>query len=84
MFIRFWLLWLLLGLAVATWVLSWAIRTRQFEEPRRAALLPFDDVEVERPPHTRTGRFHLWFIWVLVAVGIALSTLSLILSLLEP
>jgi nitrogen fixation-related uncharacterized protein len=91
MFTRLWLLWLLIGLAVAAWIFWWAVRRGQFEEGRRAALLPLDDVELQIFTKRETGnaelagasrgRLNLVVMLTLVVVGATLSLLTFILSL---
>jgi NADH:ubiquinone oxidoreductase subunit 5 (subunit L)/multisubunit Na+/H+ antiporter MnhA subunit len=81
MFFKFWIIWALIGLAGATCVFSWALRTRQFEEGRRAALLPLDDVPLEPPSHSKTGRFHFWVIMAILAVGVVMMGLATHLAL---
>jgi hypothetical protein len=77
MFFQFWIVWALIGILAATWVFSWALRTRQFENSRRAGLLPLDDIAVEPPLKTHEGRFHFWFIMGILAVGLFLVFYSL-------
>lgn len=80
MFVRFWLLWLLFGMAAAVWVFAWAIRTGQYSEERRAALLPLDDMVPERASHAHQGRFHMRLLIGLVAVGIALTIVTVLIA----
>jgi cbb3-type cytochrome oxidase subunit 3 len=72
MFIRFWILWMMLGLSAAVWVFAWAVRTRQFTQGRRAALIPFDDW-AERGA-AAPARAMSWGVRAIVLVG-ALSLL---------
>jgi len=80
-FLTFWLGWALVGLAAATWLFAWAVRSRQFDEARRAALLPFDDVTPQRPSFSRKGRLHLAALLTILGLGIALTLISLVLAL---
>jgi len=80
MFLKFWILWALLALTIATWLFKWAVNTGQFEEARRAALLPLDDVE-PRPAAKRGGRWTLAYLLALVVVALGLTTLTVILAL---
>ena len=84
MFIKFWVLWALATLAAAAWLLWWSVRTHQFEEQRRAGLLPFDDVAPERPKHGSQGRFHLALLLGLAVLGTVLTALTVILALINP
>jgi nitrogen fixation-related uncharacterized protein len=83
MFTRFWIAYTILGLALAVAIFAWAVRTRQFEESRRAGLLPFDDAEpdstVERPER-REGRFHLYLLSGLVVVGVVLTIVMVVMA----
>ena len=78
-FLKFWILWALVGLAVAVWLFYWSLRSRQYQESRRAALLPFDDIEPEEPTHKKEGRFHLYLLFGLVITGLALISATLVL-----
>ena len=82
MFVRFWILWAVAGLTIATWLFRWAVVTGQFDEPRRAALLPLDDVK-PRPQPPQSGRFHLLVLLGLAVVGVLLTSLTVILALLS-
>jgi nitrogen fixation-related uncharacterized protein len=83
MFTRFWIAYTILGLALALVIFAWAVRTRQFEESRRAGLLPFDDAEPEstkeRPPR-RDGRLHLYLLSALVLVGVVLTIVMVVMA----
>jgi nitrogen fixation-related uncharacterized protein len=80
MFIKFWIGWALVGLALAVWLFAWSVRTRQFEEGRRAKYLPFDDVKPSDPDYNRTGRLHLAAISGIVAAGVILTGAMLVLA----
>jgi nitrogen fixation-related uncharacterized protein len=82
MFVRFWILWALIGLSAATWLFRWAVITGQFDDPRRAALLPLDDV-TPRTTAPRSGRFHLFLLVGLAAIGVLLTSLTVVLALLS-
>jgi len=74
-FVNFWILWSLLGLAAATALFAWSVGTRQFENSRRAALLPFDDIEPE--PRTsakpvRKNRLLFWSMMLLFLLSMLL------------
>lgn len=83
MFLKFWLGWALIGLAAATWLFAWAVRSRQFDEARRAALLPFDDIAPQRPTYSPKGRLHLAVLLTLLGLGVALTLVSLVLALIS-
>lgn len=43
-FVRFWMGFTAIGLAVTVLLLAWAVRGRQFKEPDRAGYLPLADL----------------------------------------
>ena len=81
MFLAFFLGWSLVGLAVAVSIFIWAIRSRQFESSRRAALLPFDDVAPEAPSGTRQGKLNFVILVLIIGTGITLTAVMLALAL---
>jgi len=56
MHLAFWIGWGLVGLAFSVGVFVWAVRTRQFTQSRKAALIPFDDITPEDAPLGADGR----------------------------
>ncbi len=52
----FWIGWGLVGLAFTIGVFVWAVRTQQFTQSRKAALIPFDDITPEDAPLGEDGR----------------------------
>ena len=86
MFLRFWILWAFVGLSIATAIFWWALHRGQFEDSRRAALLPLDDVDepVEdrsTRAHARAGRWHLVELLGVVAIGVAFVVVTIVLAL---
>ena len=82
MFLTFWIGWAFVGLAVATWLFAWSIKTRQFENSRRASLLPFDDVSpVATRESEKKGRTIFYTVLGLFALafGLIIITISLVL-----
>jgi cbb3-type cytochrome oxidase maturation protein len=79
MFIDFWIGWALVGLAAATWLFAWSVKKGQFEESRRAALLPLDDLE-SRPPGNRRGRLHLAVLLGVATLGVLLTGITVVLA----
>lgn len=61
--------WATVSLLVAIVIFMWGVRTGQFQDSRRAALLPFDEeTHVEPPSHSHAGRASLIFFAALIAV----------------
>lgn len=81
MFIAFWIGWALIGLMVAVLVFVWAMKTRQFEESRRAALIPFDDILPEQSDKESQRKSGLWIVVVIFAVVFVLIAVMLALSM---
>ena len=80
MFSTFWIGWALLGLSVATILFAWSIKTRQFENSRRAALLPFDDITPEKPEGNegkKKGKGLLLTVIALFVLSIGLFVLTI-------
>lgn len=80
MFSTFWIGWALLGLLAATILFAWSIKTRQFENSRRAALLPFDDITPEKPKGIegkKKGKGLLLTVIALFVLSIGLFVLTL-------
>lgn len=73
MFLGFWILWALIGLAAATALFAWSIRTKQFENSRRASLLPFDDVAPVKPGGAGARNRGL-FITIALLIGLGIIT----------
>jgi nitrogen fixation-related uncharacterized protein len=82
MFVRFWILWAVAGLAIATWLFRWAVVTGQFDDARRAALLPLDDVKPRSCPPS-SGRLHLFVLVGVAVVGVLLTSLTVLMALLS-
>ena len=79
MFLAFWLAWALVGLSAAVLLFTWAVRTRQFESGRRAALIPFDDIAPEERPQPRSlGRGQMLLIVFAAVLVTALTALMLV------
>lgn len=85
MFLKFWLLWAFLGLSIATAVFWWALSRGQFDDSRRAALLPLDDVEDDPAPFaagpSRGSRWHFAVLMGVVAISVGLVAFTILLSL---
>lgn len=81
MFITFWLVWGLVGLGFATWLFAWAVKTRQFENSRKAALIPFDDIVPESNHSVKGGKGFFYMIIGLVIYGILLTVVMLVAAL---
>ena len=85
MFLRFWFIWAFLGLSVATLIFWWAIQRGQFEDSRRAAFLPLDDVEpapdARATPPERGGRLSLYVMLGIAALGVGVTLVTLVLAL---
>ncbi len=47
MFVKFWLVWAIVGLGAAIGLFNWSLKTRQYSNARQAALIPFDDIKPE-------------------------------------
>ena len=70
--------WATVSLVVAIVIFMWGVRTGQFKDSRRAALLPFDeDVHVEAPSHSKAGRASFYYIIGLIAVTLFATGLML-------
>ncbi len=82
MFLKFWIIYAIVGLSIATWLFRWALHSGQFAESRRAGLLPLDDV-APSPNPPRTGRLHLILLVALVAVGILTAAVTAVLTFLR-
>ena len=72
MFMSFWIGWAILGLIIATWLFAWSVRTRQFENGKRASLLPFDDIDpgIDQAEIPNKGRGLFWAMIGLVGLAI--------------
>jgi len=81
MFLAFWIGWALVGLAIAVFVFAWAIKSRQFEQSRKAALLPFDDVEPESAGSESLRRSNLIIVVTVIIIAIILVVVMLALSM---
>lgn len=78
MFIKFWIIWAVAGLSVATWLFIWSLKTRQFENSRKASLLPFDDIDMAKTEsNTGKGRGILITVVSMLAISIATSLVVL-------
>jgi nitrogen fixation-related uncharacterized protein len=74
MFITFWIIWSFIGLTAATLLFYWSVKTRQFNNSRRAALMPFDDVKPtgrEDKPETK-NRLLFWSMMFLLTLSLLL------------
>jgi cbb3-type cytochrome oxidase maturation protein len=83
MFARFWILWAFIGLALATWIFWWAVRRGQFDDSRRAGLLPLDDVDPQTNAQrgtVRRGRLNLIILLSIAAIGVAISVVTIALA----
>jgi len=80
MFGTFWIVWTFLGLAVATWLFRWALRTGQFADSRRAGLLPLEGA-APQPVTPRSGGLHLAVLVGLAVVGILLTSAVVVIAL---
>lgn len=81
MFLNFWIGWAFVGLLAATGLFAWSVKTRQFSDSKRAALLPFDDVTPqEKSTDTKKGS-GLWvtvlFLFI-VSTGLLALTIFLV------
>lgn len=79
-FIRFWIGFSLIGIAVAIVLLGWSIRRRQFREPDRAAMLPFGGAAPVPPPPARWSR-EASVLATILGTGMAVLAASVVLSL---
>jgi nitrogen fixation-related uncharacterized protein len=79
-FVRFWLGFTMFGVAAAVALLVWALRSRQFREPDRAACLPLAGT-TSAPPPVRWSR-DATVLAGFLGVGLALLVVTLVLSLL--
>ena len=78
MFTYFWLVWATIGMIGAIILFRWALKTRQFKDSRRAALLPFDD----GPPAEAGERVHnprLFMMTVVVIMGLGILSAAFLL-----
>lgn len=75
MFINFWIIWSLVGLVIATLLFAWSVKTRQFSNSRRAALIPFDDVKPEKDDEQKSGKNRVLFWSVMFLFGLSLLML---------
>ncbi|NUP88367.1 MAG: hypothetical protein HUU25_00945 [Candidatus Sumerlaeia bacterium] len=80
-FVAFWIVWAALGLAAAAYLFWWALRTRQFEESRRAALIVLDDVPLESPGNSRGGRTIFRVMMAITVIGVAIVSYSVYIAL---
>jgi nitrogen fixation-related uncharacterized protein len=74
MFTGFWILWSIIGLALATALFAWSVKTRQFENSRRAALIPFDDVKPDAKNEgkpVKKNRLLFWTVMFLLVLSLA-------------
>ena len=77
MFTYFWLVWATIGLIGAIILFRWSLKTRQFQDSRRAALLPFDDeAPAESGEKARNPRL---FLTVAVIMGFGIVTAIILL-----
>jgi nitrogen fixation-related uncharacterized protein len=88
MFLFFWVAWALFGLAVATALLWWSVKTRQFEQGRRAAMLPLEDenededeegIDTSGEGESPAARGRVVWVTVLVAMFFGLATAVILL-----
>lgn len=81
MFVNFWILWSLLGLGVATALFAWSVKTRQFENSRRASMLPFDDIKPEskddKPAEKNRLLFWTVILLMLLSLGLLVGTIMM-------
>lgn len=82
MFVRFWLIWALVGLAVTIWLFRWALRTGQFSDSKRSALLPLSDLQ---PPASvaQSGRFHLAILVGIAVCGVLMTCAVVVIALMH-
>lgn len=79
-FIRLWAGFAFTGLATAVVLLLWAFRSRQFAEPDRTALTPFDDESA--PPPRRVGAETVALLGVL-GTGLVVLAAAVVVSVVD-
>lgn len=82
MFLAFWIFWAFVGLAAATLLFAWSVKTHQFENSRRAALIPFDDLEPAKSGSTKEGRTLFLTIMTMLVLGVISIVVMLVLAFL--
>ena len=80
MHLAFWIGWGLVGLAFSVGVFVWAVRTRQFTQSRKAALIPFDDITPEDAPPGEAGG-NLGLAVFFLVIGLLFTAVMLALAL---
>jgi hypothetical protein len=86
MYLAFWIGWGLIGLAATVGVFAWAVRTRQFTQSRRAALLPFDDISPEDAPagsKEREKKSNMVLAAVFIVAGLVFTVVMLALAMMS-
>ena len=81
MFVKFWIIWAVVGLGAAIALFSWSLRTRQYSNARQAALIPFDDIkpESELELDRSKGKSFTFSVWLITVLG-ALSVIVLLIA----
>jgi len=83
-FVPLWAIFLVSGLLMAVITVVWAIRTRQFEEQKRARFIPLHgmtEADFEARP-ARTHKAEITAVYALLVVGAAAIGACLLLTLL--
>jgi hypothetical protein len=86
MYLAFWIGWGLIGLAFTVAVFAWAVRTRQFSQSRRAALLPFDDISPEDSPPgvgERRSRGNAILATIFIVAGLLFTVVMLVVAVMS-
>jgi hypothetical protein len=79
MFVKFWIIWAVVGLGAAIVLFNWSLKTRQYSNERQAALIPFDDIkpEAELEFDASKGTAFKYSVWAIAAIG-AISVVILL------
>lgn len=81
MFLKFWIIWAFAGLSLATALFWWAMKSRQFEDSRRAAYLPLKDLDDEPEVRKRPGaELSLYVLLGVVALGLGGTIFMVVLA----
>ncbi len=83
MFVPLWVLFLSSGLIMAVVTVSWASRTRQFDDQHRARFIPLSGLSAEELTYEPKKRFRAEIagLWVLLTAGLGALGASLFLAL---